>query len=57
MKFRNNAHRTAFTETIKGLRRSDYAEFAAGYSMTAGRRLWNRVKHRVESAHGYFIHS
>ncbi len=47
MKFRSNAHCTAFTEAIKDLRRSDYAELAAVYSLTADGRLWNQVKHCV----------
>ena len=47
MKFRNNAHRTAFMEAIKGMRRSDYAELAAVYSLTADGRLWSQVKHCV----------
>lgn len=47
MKFRNNAHRTAFAEAIKGMRRSDYAELAAVYSLTADGRLWSQVKHCV----------
>lgn len=47
MKFRNNAHRTAFAEAIKCLRRSDYAELAAVYSLTADGRLWSQVKHCV----------
>ena len=47
MKFRNNAHRTAFMDAIKDMRRSDNATLAAVYSLTADSRLWNQVKRCV----------
>lgn len=47
MKFRNNAHRTAFMEAIKDMHRSDNATLAAVYSLTADGRLWNQVKRCV----------
>ncbi len=47
MKFRNNAHRAAFMEAIKDMRRSDNATLAAVYSLTADSRLWNQTKHCV----------
>ena len=39
MKFRNNAHRTAFAEAIRDMRRSDNATLAAVYFLTADSRL------------------
>lgn len=47
MKFRNNAHRTAFMEAVKDMRRSDNATLAAVYSLTADSGLWSQVKHCV----------
>ena len=48
MKFRNNAHRTAFMEAIKDMRHSDNATLAAVYYLTADSRLWNQVKRCVQ---------
>ena len=47
MYFKNEKHRTAFTEAVAKLDKKDYALMAAVYLLTADLRLWNLSKRHV----------
>lgn len=47
MNFRNETHRVAFEETIRGLDRKLFARMAAIYLLTADRQLWSSCKRHV----------
>lgn len=48
MNFKNEAHRTVFTETVGKMDRKNYALMAALYLLTADNKLWYAAKRSVE---------
>lgn len=48
MYFKNEKHRTVFTEAVAKLDKKDYALMAAIYLMTAESRLWNSTQRYVQ---------
>ena len=48
MYFKNEKHRTVFTEAVAKLDKKDYALMAAVYLMTADCRLWNSIQRYVQ---------